>query len=978
MANNNIDKIAMELEALNVSKSISCPAEQCVEYMYTPSKSISVLHLNIRSIKKNFDKFSILLAQIKAQCDIIALTECWLKKSPYIPSLTGYESYYTRRCINQNSGIVLYVRKGLNYNIREVTSFSDANCLVCTVGAELTLIFIYRSPSIYNIDNFLNSLSNLLSTFISCQFIGVIGDVNINIEDSDPDQRSDQYLTLAAAHGILPAHTLPTHDKTCLDHVLLKTKFPSVTMVIQTDVTDHFPVLLSTQLRRTPTQVSHRRTWVDNKAVVQDIIKSDLTVVLHTSDVNTAVNLLVSHLSDIIKKHTKISTIPRSKMTIKPWITPGLLRCIRNRDSMHRKLKNNPDNIILKITFLRYRNFINKLLKNLKRSYLKSLLLNARNNAKSTWDAIKTITNMRSSTNPSNSLLKLHPEPAASINLVNKYFASVGNNLVNKIDTSLSDTHLTCRTRPTPKDSLVLLEVDNEEIEKIILNLRNNCAVGWDGVSSAVLKYARHVLVPLFTHICNLSISSGVFPSAFSRALVHPTHKSGDIDVVNNYRPISVLPVMSKILEKALNNRLINYLETKHLLSANQFGFRQGKSTSDAVSVVVDNVIEHLDNNKKCLCIFLDISKAFDTVSVPLLLSKLEKMGIRGNQLDIFKSYLSNRVQAVKIGTHVSEDEQLTIGIPQGSIIGPSLFIVYINELCQLQLPNCRVVTYADDTALLIHGSTWEEVRLLAESALVAVLKWLSSNLLTINLAKTFFVPFMLRKQNLISSSNTLLIRAHTCKNSNQICTCPIITAASQIKYLGVTIDQTLSWRYHVDSLTTRLRKLIYIFKNLRQVADPDTLYMTYSALCMSLLTYCQTVWGGAAKTIMIKLERAQRAVLKVMLKKPYRFPTSLLYAESSVLSVRQLYVLQVIMQKHMLLKYDPTLLCKRRKYHVCQHRQYRTTLAGRHFHVLSPRLYNVSNSKINIYSLSRYEVKKRVTIWLKSYDYDATESLLM
>lgn len=976
MAINNIDRIAEELETLSVSKSVYCPAEQCVEYMYTPSSSVSVLHLNIRSIKKNFDRFSLLLAQINTQCDIIALTECWLQKSPYIPSLTGYESYHTNRRINQNSGIVLYIRKGLNCSVRELASFSDANCFVCGVGAELALIFIYRSPSIYNIDDFLNSLNDILSTLNSIPFIGVVGDVNINIADNDPDQRSDRYLNLTASYGILPAHTLPTRGENCLDHVLLKSKSPSVTMVIQTHVTDHYPVLLSARLRPTPTRVSFTRSRVNQTAVVRDITETDLSPVLNTSDVDTAVNLLVSQLSGIVKKHTKTYTISRSKLTIKPWITPGLLRCIRNRDSMHRKLKGNPDNIILKITYSRYRNFINKLLKNLKRSYLKTLLVNARNNARSTWDAVKTITNMRSSTNPSNSLLKLHTDPTASINSVNKFFANVGNDLASRIVPSSSDAHPPSCAQLLTGESLVIFDVDCEEMERIILGLRNNCSVGWDCVSSTVLKSTRHVLIPLLVHICNLSVSTGVFPNAFKRALVHPIHKSGDNDVVNNYRPISVLPVMSKILEKVLNNRLINYLESKQLLSSNQFGFRQGKSTSDAVSVVVDNVIEHLDKKEKCLCIFLDISKAFDTVSIPLLLFKLERMGVRGKQLDIFKSYLSNRIQAVKIENQISNDEQVSIGIPQGSIIGPTLFTVFINDLCQLQLPNCRVVTYADDTALLIHGSTWEEVRILAENALAAVLGWLSSNLLTINLKKTFFVPFVLRQ--CFVPPNSFSIKAHTCKTPNRNCTCPFLTAASQIKYLGVTIDQTLSWRYHIDSLTSRVRKLIYIFKSLRHVADLDTLYMTYSALCMSLLTYCITVWGGAAKTIMLKLERAQRAVLKVMLKKAFRYPTSLLYDESSVLSVRQLYIQQAIMLKHMLLKYDPALPRRRRKYQVCQSRQHRTALAGRHFHVLSSRLYNTSNNKLNIFSLSRYEVKKRVTQWLKGYDYDATESLLV
>lgn len=645
---------------------------------------------------------------------------------------------------------------------------------------------------------------------------------------------------------------------------------------------------------------------------------------------------------------------------------------------MHKKLKKDPDNVVLKITYTRYRNFINKLLKNVKRMYLKSLLLKAKTNIKSTWNTVKNITYMNYNKIDSCNLTKINPDPYESVNKVNQYFVNVGRTLANKILEVNSQYNRTI-SQPSEQhcSSMAVMNVDENEIDSLILSLRNDCAVGWDGISSHILKATRRVIVPIFTHICNLALSTGVFPTVFKLAIVHPIHKSGDKDTLSNYRPISVLPALSKILEKVINKRLTNYLESKGLIANNQYGFRRGISTSDAVSSLTDLAVEHLDGNRKCLGIFLDITKAFDTVSIPCLLLKLESLGVRGIALDIFRDYLSNRRQAVKIGNYLSSFEDVLIGVPQGSVLGPTLFIVFINDLCQLQFPNCRIFTYADDTSLLVHGSTWQEVRHHAEHAFAGVMKWLSCNLLTLNIAKTCFLPFALQSSSL-PPVNSFVIKAHTCLDYAANCTCPCISTVPHVKYLGVYIDQHLNWKHHIKVLTARVRKLIFVFKSLRHVLDIDTIKMIYSALCVSILTYCNTSWSGAAKTTILSLERAQRAVIKVMTRKPFRYPTQLLYKETSLLTVRQLFVLQVLIKKHAELHYDPSIYIRKRRHDVvCCSIKKRTAMAKRHYQMISSYLYNNVNAKLHIYPLSKYELKAKVTNWLLSLNYTATEDLL-
>lgn len=445
---------------------------------------------------------------------------------------------------------------------------------------------------------------------------------------------------------------------------------------------------------------------------------------------------------------------------------------------------------------------------------------------------------------------------------------------------------------------------------------------------------------------------------------------------MNNYRPISILPALSKILEKLLNIRLTSFLERYHSLAANQFGFRPCRSTEDAVSSFINKVVDKLDNRQKCLGIFLDIRKAFDTVSVPHLLVRMESIGIRGYAPRIFKDYLSERNQCVKIDCHVSDSASCTFGIPQGSVLGPTLFLLYINSLCNLSIQSCYISAYADD-ALLIHGKTWAEVFVRSEHALNRVIRWLSNSLLSLNLSKTTYLTFSLSSRTQ-PSLDMYHLRAHVCSPEPRTpCDCPVLSRSTQVKYLGVYIDCLLSWKEHIACLTSRMRKMIYIFKKLRNSANLNILKTVYCALCQSILSYCITVWGGAAKSHILPLERAQRTVLKVLSFKPFRYSTAQLYSNCKLLSVRQLFVLETIIKKHSSLHYTPDSLHKRRTYKVCPNQHFNTSLAARHYNILSSHLYNLLNKCLNIYPLSRTRCKKIIIIWLQAKTYAQIENLL-
>lgn len=364
-------------------------------------------------------------------------------------------------------------------------------------------------------------------------------------------------------------------------------------------------------------------------------------------------------------------------------------------------------------------------------------------------------------------------------------------------DTPLCDVN-------TQANSFVLLETDCDEVYTTLMNLKSNSASGWDNIPTKFLKYTSMIVVPIITHLANQCFTKGIFPALLKEAIITPVHKGGDRDDISNYRPISVLTCLSKIIEKLINTRLLNYLAKFNILSDSQFGFRRNKSTEDAVSSLSSLIAEHLDRGEKCLTVFLDLKKAFDTVSTSILACKLEKIGIRGIALDLFKDYLTNRKQRVKVGQHISSDASVLYGVPQGSVLGPTLFLIYINDLCNMKILNAKVFSYADDTAVAFYGCSWHDVKHHAETGISRVADWLKSNLLTLNTSKTNFICFSISKRNEPVDKNEIVI--HTCKGAyGNTCNCPSIRKVTETKYLGVVLDKRLSWYPHLEQVTARI-----------------------------------------------------------------------------------------------------------------------------------------------------------------------------
>lgn len=987
-----------EIDNLEIARAFECDPNQLDRHLHVSRNDLTIISQNIRSIYCNFDDFLLTLTTLKFEVDVIILTECRLDFNKPIPILPNYHSYSTKHQLNQNDGVVVFVKSTLRHKVQEI-KITHGSCIQLDI-LNNTILCIYRSPSNSNSEMFLNSLCSHIETLQTKKGIIIAGDININIATKQTESYQEKrnrtlYLDTLSSYGILAAHTIPTRGINCLDHFMIrinKIKVLATIAVMHTSITDHLTTLLTISKLKKQFTVDKTRTKINFEEALESLKNKNLAELLFYEDPTKLLDLLILKLTESIQENTVICKVPKKYRTIKPWITKGILRCIQNRNKLQKQARSEPHNNIIKITYIRYRNFCNKLIKKLKRNYEKELLTKTIHNNRLLWKNVSKITYSNKVPSIPAELLNIKATPAESVNFVNNYFSNIGKDLAQQIIPNHTDAQRSYLDNlPTQPNSFVLLPTDNNEVNSVMMNLKLDSAAGWDNIPTRFLKLAKNEIIPIITHLTNLSFEKGIFPFQLKQSIITPVYKGGDRDDVGNYRPISVLPAISKILERLINLRLLSYLNEFDILSSSQYGFRKGKSTEDAIVNLSSLIIEQLDSHRKCVAVFLDLKKAFDTVSIPILVHKLEKVGIRGTALCLLKDYLLQRTQRVKVGNLISETSQVTYGVPQGSVLGPTLFLIYINDLCNMLISNANIISYADDTAVIFKGTSWKSVMDTAEQGLHLMNRWLRNNLLTLNTSKTNYISFSIYSNT--QPNNNFEIKIHnthcTSVNDNSKCNCPILPRVSQVKYLGVYVDQRLTWYPHLEHVAARIRKLIWIFKTLRHVVPAtaaeanitkrNILGEIYVSLVQSIIVYCVSVWGGAAKTRFLEVERAQRRLIKVMHFKKRRFPTEALYSITNILSVRKLYILNIIMKTHKTIPYDPTKnINKRLKHKVARMQKCNTKFASSQFKQQSVGLYNKINKILKIYHKCSRECKKNLTKWLHEINYEEAENLLV
>lgn len=384
-----------DMDGLEVARSFLCDPSELDKELPVEKGDFTLITQNINSIYCNFDDFLLTLANFTFDTEIIILTECRLNENKPLPQLQNYVSYYTKNQLNQNDGVAIYIKNNLKHNVKEI-KLIHASCLQVDV-LDTVVLGIYRSPSNKNAEPFINSLSSHLATLDSQGRLIITGDININIklretESSQSIRNRASYLNMLASYGILAGHTLITRETTCLDHMMLKIDKKKTTAsiaVLETSTTDHKSVLLCISKIKKRLQLNNTKTVIDFENALLHLKNCNIEELLNYNDPTALIDILINKISESLEQNTMVVPIPRSKRIKKPWITPGILKCIKNRNKLQIKAKKNPHNEIDKITYTRYRNYCNNLIKQLKRNYERELLTKSLKNNKLLWENIK-------------------------------------------------------------------------------------------------------------------------------------------------------------------------------------------------------------------------------------------------------------------------------------------------------------------------------------------------------------------------------------------------------------------------------------------------------------------------------------------------------------------------------------------------------------------------------------------------------------
>ena len=833
--------------------------------------------LNIDGNSTNFDQAAFELSQIDHPFSVIGFAETNTSpSSSHLYQITDYTSYYqdTYPEKRKGTGVALYLHHTLN--AVRVSSLSDTTenleslfINITNTVKPITVGVIYRPPN-GNYDCFLTELE-LIKENLPQHTVYIMGDFNVDLLSKNTAVNNFENVVLTSS--LSPVISIYTHERihskrTCIDNILTNNQENIIQSgTITNRISDHLPIFqfsIHTTNKSTPTKnVQH---YDYSKSNVEMFI-ADLKDKLKPTDAPSFSQFLTTY-NDCLDTACKL-TIPKTSKRNQdnnPWFCPSIAQSINTRQKLYnnwnksRTASNPRGNLALHSEYSEYRYKLKQIIKFAKSRYYCNKITEHEGDSKATWKIINQLRGKNNRSMKPNFIINNTriTERRVIANAFNSYFTSIASRMNNRTFTDDIGNVLIARIPtfeqflpPINSNSIHLSDCSSDEIENIISGLQNGKS---SDIPISVIKKTSTIISPFLEKLFNHSMKEGVFPSELKMAKVTPIYKKDNSERLENYRPVSVLPVFGRIFEKIIYTRLYSFLTTQGILHEKQFGFRQAHSTSQALNYSVELIQKSLSKKQHVLAVFIDLSKAFDTLDHKILLDKLYNYGIRGSTHKLLTSYLTNRQQYTNALGEDSDKLPILYGVPQGSCLGPLLFLIYINDLVKSTCLS-EFVLFADDTNIFVSANSKKLVYEYADSVLRAVCNYMNANKLHINQAKCCYMYFSPNKKRGTIDDEDLNLKISGKE----------IELVQEAKFLGVIIDDKLSWTPHIQNLTKKLKCHIGCINRIKNNIPAKLHRQLYHTLFESHLTYGITVWGGGSFSKLEPLFTMQKKCLRIL-----------------------------------------------------------------------------------------------------------------
>lgn len=814
-------------------------------------------------------------------------------------------SHYTRN--TPNGGTCILVREGtIAINRKDICRLSVERVFECSGieivnkskgGRNVVIICIYRTPD-SNKRGFLETLDSLLFMLkkeLKQKDVVICGDFNINgAENSAYSRELVSILNSYGFNSLINSTThFTVHSETQIDYIA--TNFlvnPQHTANILLGLSSHTAQLaaLPDNLfvhKLKPQTVRKRIFSKQNKVNFKlELASIDWEAILKRDGyqcVDKSFSVFSCEINRAFESNFPIKTVRVKRDDCKPWLTKGIKISLINKREMNKAAKQSR-NILLIERCKKYSKILKKVIKASKKSLNDRKIRKAENKVKVTWDIIKNESGRKQTKHPIQEI-KVNGKSISDRQTIeqafNDFFLKEPLELAPGACPEVAMNHL-LNFRPPVASTMFLSPTNEKEVSNAIMSLKTKQSSGWDELSSDLLKFCCDEISYPLTYLINCSFLSGIFPEKLKYTIIKPLHKKEDRLQIRNYRPISLVSVISKVFEKIFLSRLIDFLNKWDILDSSQHGFRQGRSTDSALFDFTNAVLGALDGSQSAVGVFCDLSKAFDCVDHSLLLNKLSHYGIRGVTFTWIKSFLSGRKQKVNISNIRGQSSWLEtkVGVPQGCILSPVLFLLYINDLNYLKR-QCKICLYADDVSILVRGEAMQHVLLNLSITLKECSKWFEANGLYLNSSKTTAMNFK------ISSRHEPLIKEIDLSLTSKISIFP------EIKFLGIYIDENLSWAYHINQLLKKLSSAAYAINILKDTCSLEVLIDVYRGYYESLVRYGIAFWGSSP--LLDRIFKAQKNMIRRIFSLGWSQSCRGVFLQHKILTVPSIYIFSVL-----------------------------------------------------------------------------------